>query len=122
MTALAAWLLFFLALAVLGLFINIIMWRDDLAWRDWIQEDLDWETEQANLLSRQLDAASDEITELEMQLAFALEQLYAKATLEDGLEGTATVVVVSDHELQSLASDPQGTFSFERLALGEVVK
>lgn len=116
MTALVGWLLFLLAISVLLNFINLVLWRDDRAVRDWYQESWQWESDQHDETVRLLADAQMDRDESEYLMAFALEQLYAKATLQEAMEG-ACIIVVSDVDLQALAADkgPDASFTFDRL-------
>lgn len=110
MTVLASWLLFALGISILLHFINVVLWRDDIACRDWYEDEWHWEIEQH-------DITVQELNDTEEQLAFALEQLYAKATLQEAMEH-GTLVVVSDVDLQALAADKgdaSASFSFDQL-------
>ena len=113
MIGLAAWLLFLLTMTLLGLFITIVMWRDDNAtgrmWEEWVKA----EAADADLFAGEAD-------ELEELYATAQEQLYAKLTIEEAMAGRGRIVVVSDADLQSFATTGDGQFTFEKLVTSEL--
>lgn len=122
MTTLAGWLLFALAISILVHFIDFFVRRDERAVSEWHEFEWRWEEAEHNktlLLLREaedkLAAAQMDVAAAEYELAFALEQLYAKATLREAMD--ASIVVVSDVDLQALAADKgmEAAFTFDRL-------